>query len=314
MKKIFLLTMIFLLTVMQVWSQEFMRGWISYNITSVENRTVEIIKVPRDLTGILTVPETVNYNDIDYTVTAITGSSALLYSENFTEIELPASLETITDGVFQGCKNLIAFHVHENNQYFSTVDGVLFDKKKEKLVSYAKAKESNSYTVPNGVTVIGKHAFQNSNTLTEIILPATVNAIGTCAFYFCDNLTNITYYNPEPPMVVDGPIHLGAANIEIRVPIGSKEKFIAVGFRGFKSITEFDASSIPITNATVVNVYPSADGIIIAGLQIGETISIYTVTGQMLYQLVATNNEETIVLPKGIYIVNVGKSIFKIKN
>ena len=68
------------------------------------------------------------------------------------------------------------------NPYFSATAGVLFDKKKTKLLRFPPTSPETSYSVPNGVTVIGKHAFQNARKLREIILPDTLISIEDSAF------------------------------------------------------------------------------------------------------------------------------------
>ena len=49
--------------------------------------------------------------------------------------------------------------------------------------------------MPNGVTVIGKHAFQNARNLREIILPDTLISIEDSAFDDCKNLKRIMIPN-----------------------------------------------------------------------------------------------------------------------
>ncbi len=80
--------------------------------------------------------------------------------------------------------------VSENNPYFCTIDGVLFDTSVTKLIAYPTARTDTSYTVPDTVTEIGNAAFYNSN-LEEIILPESLVSIGNSAFGYNRNLVGI---------------------------------------------------------------------------------------------------------------------------
>jgi hypothetical protein len=83
--------------------------------------------------------------------------------------------------VFRGQGQLIAINVALENEWFTSVDGVLYDKEKTTLLVYPIGKHGTSYTVADSVTVIARQAFSNS-TLTEIILPNGVEEIGDSSF------------------------------------------------------------------------------------------------------------------------------------
>jgi hypothetical protein len=59
---------------------------------------------------------------------------------------------------------------------------VLFDKAKKTLVRYPIKSTDREYIVPDGVEVIGAHAFQNAPNLKKIILPTSVSRIEDSAF------------------------------------------------------------------------------------------------------------------------------------
>lgn len=53
------------------------------------------------------------------------------------------------------------------------------------------AKKITSIAIPNGVTSIGKRAFENCTSLTSIEIPTSVTSIGQSAFSGCSSLTSI---------------------------------------------------------------------------------------------------------------------------
>ena len=52
--------------------------------------------------------------------------------------------------------------------------------------------EISSVTVRDGVTSIGKYAFQDCSSLTSVTIPESVTSIGDGAFYYCSSLTSVT--------------------------------------------------------------------------------------------------------------------------
>lgn len=99
------------------------------------------------------------------------------YSENL-QIYIPASVEKISHGLTY----LKSIEVSENNPYFSSSDGVLFNKQKTKLIVYPSYKNSESYTVPESVTEIDNSAFAGCASLQKINLPEGLEIIGEGAF------------------------------------------------------------------------------------------------------------------------------------
>lgn len=115
------------------------------------------------------------------------GAFSLCYA--LRTVELPASLEEIGSQAFMGCGS-VEFTVNKNNQSFSAADGVLFNKDKTELISYAKDKIQPIYTIPNGVTSINDSAFEVAK-ITEIKLPSGLTTISSRVFNQCEELTEI---------------------------------------------------------------------------------------------------------------------------
>ncbi|MBQ7265370.1 MAG: leucine-rich repeat protein [Firmicutes bacterium] len=66
---------------------------------------------------------------------------------------------------------LKAYEVAEGSQYFTAVDGVLYNKALTRLVAYPPAKEAESYEILEGVTVIDELAFGTAAKLKTLTLP-----------------------------------------------------------------------------------------------------------------------------------------------
>ena len=121
-------------------------------------------------------------------VTSI-GDFAFENCSGLTSITIPDSVTSIGDHAFYNC--LTSITVSENNKYFSSLNGVLFNKDKTDLITYPIGNERTEYTIPDSVTSIGNFIFYNCSSLTSITIPDSVASIGNSAFYNCSSLTNI---------------------------------------------------------------------------------------------------------------------------
>jgi hypothetical protein len=91
------------------------------------------------------------------------------------------------------CSSLKEINVDENNEYYSSVNGVLFDKNQTTLIEYPCGSKTTNYTIPNSVTNISNRAFFDCNKLTSVTIPNSVTTIGEYAFSECENLTDVYY-------------------------------------------------------------------------------------------------------------------------
>lgn len=132
-------------------------------------------------------------------------------------ITIPASIKEISGGEFASATNLTKVSISNKSKRFSTSGGVLFDKKKTKLIAYPQAKTGSSYVVPLSVTTIDDSAFHYSrflktvtfaypskvqtisnyafagSSISSINIPASVATIGRCAFKNSTGLTSVTF-------------------------------------------------------------------------------------------------------------------------
>lgn len=141
-------------------------------------------------------------------------SSAFAHCNEFTTVNIPSSVELIERQAFRDCKKLTTIDVATDNQYYQSIDGVLYSKDGLTIHSYPKGKEGKTYTVNESVTTIGALAFANADidtiilpnelsriesfafvqsTVSELVIPASVLRIEDRAFNLCENLSTLEY-------------------------------------------------------------------------------------------------------------------------
>jgi hypothetical protein len=118
------------------------------------------------------------------------GSGAFAYCSSLAQITIPDKVSSIGTAPFNSCTSLISINVDSANDFFMSVDGVLFDKANNVLIQYPGGK-SGSFALPDGATKIGDMAFYNSAKLTGVSIPNSVTDIGFNAFGGCAALTEV---------------------------------------------------------------------------------------------------------------------------
>ena len=113
-----------------------------------------------------------------------------------TSVTIPRSVASIGNNAFDFCYNLRDISVDEGNEAYASVDGVLFNKDRTVLVAYPAGKENTAYTIPDGVTNVGRSAFWDCM-LTSIVIPESVTKIEWDAFRDCSNLKDVYYVGSQ---------------------------------------------------------------------------------------------------------------------
>ncbi|MDD2288338.1 MAG: leucine-rich repeat protein [Bacteroidales bacterium] len=126
---------------------------------------------------------------IPNTVTSI-GEQAFGYCGGLSSITIPNSVIRIGRLPFIYCKDLLTIDVSEDNLYYSSDDGILFNKNKDSLIAFPTGK-AGDLIIPNSVNHICEYAFINCINLTSVIITNSVTSIGENAFYGCSGLSSI---------------------------------------------------------------------------------------------------------------------------
>ena len=163
-------------------------GSITYKILTED--TVELTKYEGSVTEIQ-IPSTIEYESNSYKVVSI--AERAFWGNNVLEtIHVPDSVTSIARIAFNGCINLKEVQISETNTKYSSIDGVLFNADKTKIIFYPEGKSDESYNIPDTVTTIGSEAFYRCSLVEDITIPDSVTVIEDFAFMFSESITDIT--------------------------------------------------------------------------------------------------------------------------
>ena len=132
--------------------------------------------------GAVTIPNTIN----GFPVTAIAYD---IHQEEggavtgITSVTIPGNVTSINGLPFFRYSKLTSITVSASNHKFSSVDGVLYDKKQTTLIECPQG--LTSIQIPNSVKTIGGGAFSGCTGLAGITIPDSVTSIGGGAFDRC---------------------------------------------------------------------------------------------------------------------------------
>ncbi len=151
-------------------------------------------------------------------------------------LTIPASLETIEHGTYDiypslyYCYSLKGFSVAEGSKNFAAYDDALYNIKDKELVQYPMRKEAG----------------------TVKIAPDT-KSIGQCAFYFCDNITELIL--PEGlETIKDYAFDSSGSFKTVNIP----QSVTKIGYDAFSSCSDLESINVDENNTA----YSSDDGVL----------------------------------------------------
>lgn len=136
-------------------------------------------------TGEVLIIDEGEYEGKKYSITKITPCS-VSHCRKVKEIFIGADVNEIEWNMYE-CVSLLNIRVDSKNMVYHDVDGVLF--KGQELIAFPHGRRGK-YIVPEGIKKLGNCSFKSSR-IDNIVLPDSLEEIGSNVFYECLNLSEI---------------------------------------------------------------------------------------------------------------------------
>lgn len=148
----------------------------------------------------ITIPESVVYNGRTFTVVGI-DNNAFNGSSNLTRISLPKSIQFVGKNAFDGCTSLQQIELPntvatmEANFAELPIKKVVLFGDGETLPNWFKSNKNLTAIELNctNLKYVSESAFENCQSLTTVLLPNTVTALGKLAFKGCTQISAFTF-------------------------------------------------------------------------------------------------------------------------
>lgn len=172
---------------------EGLNGWVFFGFNGNTSTKIISIDFVRDKKG----------NNPDKSNPVVGVDAFTIVSDEYVEyINIGKDVQYISEQAFYYCKNLKAVTVDEENRWFCSVNGCLYNKDKttlllhpikngDWLVENKLAQSADTFDIPEGVARITGWSFYKCDTLVHLTVPSTVREIGDMAFFGCNNLWSV---------------------------------------------------------------------------------------------------------------------------
>ena len=177
MKQRTLLFILVLLSALTASAYDAVIDGIYYNLDT-STRKATVTYGDAEYKGSVTIPETVTYNGVTYSVTSI-GNGAFYYCSGLTSVTIPNSVTSVGAWAFIGCSSLASISVENGNTVYDSRDNcnAIIHTETNTLIAGCK-----NTVIPNSVTEIGYNTFYYCSGLTSVTIPNSVTSIGDAAF------------------------------------------------------------------------------------------------------------------------------------
>ena len=234
----------------------------------------------------------------------VMSESAFADANALTSIAIGDLVTNIAAGYFYGSQNLSSITVDNNNAYYSSIAGVLFDKFQSKLIAYPRGNTSTNYAVPVGVTHIESGAFRNSK-FTSVSIPEGVTHIESGAF-LGSRLNSINL--PESLIDIAGQAFQSSELLTVTIP----KNVSSLGKYAFNQASKLTSFTVDSENQN----YSSSDGVLFDKSQskliaypIGNPAASYTIPSD-----VQTIGEDSFMFAPKLYSVFIPTTISTIES
>lgn len=233
--------------------------------------------------------------------------------KNLKHLYIPSSVRSNLNYVFCWNISLTDITVDEGNEWYRSVDGVLYDKDVKTLYCYPSSR-GKDFVIPQGVETVAGYSIMNGNVLMggemfleNIVFPESISYIGESAL-FCYDLN--VYSESMTPPACDSYAFVLPSSCTLYVPDGCVDAYRnAEGWSRFSNI--FEGRYVSVSDAVADDFDVLVDGttIRLTGVGTMSDVQVYDVAGKMVHR--GTDSEINL-SDRGCYIVKSGENVRKI--
>ena len=241
------------------------------------------------------------------------GYSAFSGCKSLKSIDIPASVTDIDDSAFEDCRSITAINFGGTEGTPAEAGRATAPAAQSELRRIGNWAFYNCHllqhlVIPEGVTEIGDAAFYGCTYLEDLELPSTVTRIGDNCFALCSKLKQIRVRAAVPPEIEAKTFYDVNREIPVYVPEGYLDDYREDPYwREFNLIGEEQGGTVGTDRAEISELYRMEDGRIVLTEEM--PVSIYTVTGALIYSGTATE----VPLPApGVYLLRLGGETVKV--
>ena len=186
------------------------------------------------LSGTLIIPDSVEYNNVSYPVTAI-GYNAFHHAYGLDTLVLPNTITAIKQEAFAGCSDLASVTIPNS---VITIGNVAFGgchNLSDLTIGESVVTIGNqafdcdtalvSVVIPNSVVSIGQAAFSQNYSLRTVRFGNSVTSIGFACFTYCPSLDSLIFVTESAPSY-GGQFWGTPDTLNIIIPCGSYHSYI----------------------------------------------------------------------------------------
>ena len=203
------------------------------------------------------------------------GDYAFEGASSLTRLSIPSSVTSIGNRAFYSASALTVIEVDASNQFYCSIEGILFSKEKQNLVSYPSSHPAKSFSIPSSVTEITESFFSDLKNLESIsIEPGSATFVIENGALLGEERTQIIFYLRN------------STNSKYIVP-STVKNVLAGAFSNAKNLTAFEVESTN-TNFSV------QDGVLLDK------------NGEFLIAYPSANMSSTYIIPSTITDIEMG--------
>ena len=197
-------------------------GWIGKDATQMTAGEAALVRNNEQIWGDMTSLDELRY----FTGITEIGYHAFTSCQNLISITLPPNITSIHRSAFEDgknyyCKSLQNISISEENPYFKTVDGILYNKEMDSLICYPFAKQDKTWTTPSTLRTMSWCFNLVNGPLKEITFTGAMQVFYTPGKNADRGKVKITFLQAPLLPTMSGSNDAGTSDCDYYIPKGT---------------------------------------------------------------------------------------------